>query len=74
MRSMVDVTMSQNVRDTCGIETGEHKQRDKRNCTQSKRTNMRGTKESREGNIGTCTNKSPKWKRRFTRNISREVM
>ena len=32
-RSTVDVTTSRNVRDTCGIETGEHKRRDKRNRT-----------------------------------------
>ena len=29
MWSTVNVTTSQNVRDTCGIETGEHKQRNK---------------------------------------------
>ena len=50
MQSTVNVTTSWNVRDTCEIETGEHKQRNKRN-------HMRSTKEGRECNIGTCTTK-----------------
>ena len=57
MQSTVNVTMSWNVRDTCGIETGEHKRRNKRDHMQSERTNTRSTKEGRESNIGTCTTK-----------------
>ena len=45
------------MRETCEIETGEHKRRNKRDCTRSKRTNTRSTKEGREGDIGTCTTK-----------------
>ena len=56
-QSMVNITTSRNVRDTCGIETGEHKRRNKRDRTRNERINTRSMKEGRESNIGTCTTK-----------------
>ena len=41
---------------------GRHKQRTKENCMRDQRNGMRDTKDGREGDIGTYTNKGPKWK------------